>query len=503
MRVFSTIVAACTLAVTVTAVKVVPIGISRPIHKLPPIHKRAQTWTQELQNNLTGGGYHAEVEVGTPGQKVSLVIDTGSSDVWVIDSNADLCIDPDMQEVYGGGCIATYDPSDSSTYEIIDDGEDVFSIQYVDGSGAQGDYFQDTIAIGGTKIKSLQMGLATNTTINSGLLGIGFAANVAAKTPYSTIIDLLVEQGLIGLKAYSLYLNDLQSSTGTVLFGGIDTEKYIGDLQSVDIGEDSRSGTYSSFTVALSSLVGSQDGRSTEFFRSHPEALPVVLDSGTTLSYFPSMVTDKIYDAFNAVDDTSDSGLVYINCSYLNANITFDFQFGSSDGPVIRVPVDEMVLDNIPAYIDLGYLNKSELPFDNACSFGIQPNTGIYLLGDTFLRSAYVVYDLDNLKIALAQANVNATESNVIEIEAGGNIPNATGVVSHIEATATATGLPGTGNGSGNGSALPTVTVTSSAGASNTSNTGTRAVPAPDWQALGVAVVAGFSAMVGGLIIVL
>lgn len=50
------------------------------------------------------------------------------------------------------------------------------------------------------------MGLATVSTINSGLMGVGYAANVAAKDGYQNIIDLLQDQDLITIKAYSLWL---------------------------------------------------------------------------------------------------------------------------------------------------------------------------------------------------------------------------------------------------------------------------------------------------------
>lgn len=53
------------------------------------------------------------------------------------------------------------------------------------------------------------------------------------------------------------------------------------------------------------------------------------------------------------------------------------------------------------------------------------------VLGDTFLRSAYVVYDLQNNQISLAQTDFNATSSNVVEITASG-VPGATMVASPV-----------------------------------------------------------------------
>lgn len=190
-------------ATTATAQRVIPVTFSKPTSRLPALHKRAGTYSQELNNNLTGGGYYAQVTVGTPPQTVDLIVDTGSSDVWVLDSEADLCQSTRMQDYYGY-CLSTYDPDKSSTYSLVS--QNSFSIQYVDGSGSDGNYIKDTFSIGGADIEALQMGLATNSTINSGLLGIGFAANVAARTPYPNIMNLFQDQDLIAIQAYSLYL---------------------------------------------------------------------------------------------------------------------------------------------------------------------------------------------------------------------------------------------------------------------------------------------------------
>lgn len=99
---------------------------------------------------------------------------------------------------------AAVDPSSSSTYEELDDTP--FSISYLDESGANGTYFTDDFTVGGTTIKSLQMGLAQRSTINSGLMGVGYSTNVAAEESYPNIIDVLQEQDLISVKAYSLWL---------------------------------------------------------------------------------------------------------------------------------------------------------------------------------------------------------------------------------------------------------------------------------------------------------
>jgi hypothetical protein len=71
--------------------------------------------TESLQNNATGGDYIAQVTVGTPGQTQTLLLDTGSSDVWMLASTADLCTDPAVQSYYQtGGCSSTCKSSDGT-----------------------------------------------------------------------------------------------------------------------------------------------------------------------------------------------------------------------------------------------------------------------------------------------------------------------------------------------------------------------------------------------------
>ena len=61
----------------------------------------SSTVTESLTNNVTGGLYAASITVGTPPQKLTLQIDTGSSDVWVPVAGSDICDAPAAED---GGC---------------------------------------------------------------------------------------------------------------------------------------------------------------------------------------------------------------------------------------------------------------------------------------------------------------------------------------------------------------------------------------------------------------
>jgi elongation factor G len=53
--------------------------------------KRADTFEEVITNEQARGGYFSTCRLGTPGQNLTLQLDTGSSDIWVPDSAAQVC----------------------------------------------------------------------------------------------------------------------------------------------------------------------------------------------------------------------------------------------------------------------------------------------------------------------------------------------------------------------------------------------------------------------------
>lgn len=101
--------------------------------------------------------YFANVSLGTPAQKLRLVIDTGSSDLWVNAPNSTLCEEhKDYCDISG-----TYDSSDSSSVSFVSEN---FNITYADSSGASGNYLTDTVTIGGSTLKDFQFGVGYQST---------------------------------------------------------------------------------------------------------------------------------------------------------------------------------------------------------------------------------------------------------------------------------------------------------------------------------------------------
>ncbi|MCJ1243329.1 hypothetical protein MMC30_000526 [Trapelia coarctata] len=354
-------------------------------------------------DNTYGLFYYANISIGTPPQPIRVVIDTGSSDLWVLPSTSDLCFNETLCAMSG-----TYSVNSSSTYKYIDSN---FMIQYRDGSSASGDFITDTLTIGDVKVPNLQMGLGYFSFSPMNMWGIGYPRNEATdfypNTPFQMILA-----GVIKAPAYSLWLNDQNSGTGSILFGGVDSARYTGSLQTLDvvpaIPDDPAS--YYNLQVNLSSMSTTKDGQ-TVAVTSVDLPAPVILDSGSTSSYLPDTLVQTIYTTFGAKFDATESK-AFCPCSLASSSSTIDFRFL---GKTINVPIREFVRQ--PSALDP--LPDGET---GACKFDLRPTgypPGAFVLSDSFLRSAYVVFDLNNNQIALAQTVFDATGSNILEIVNG------------------------------------------------------------------------------------
>lgn len=338
---------------------------------LPPVEnkkKRAGTFEFPLDNK--GSYYLADIWVGSNGDKISVDVDTGSSDLWLIDS--------------ASGVSATdgsYDHSKSSSYKYVASG---FSIGYADGSYAKGDWVSDKVSLiedGSVSIPALEFGDATDTTITYGILGIGLPNLEAASTEYDNLPVSLKKQGYISKNAYSLYLNSAEATTGSVLFGGIDKAKYSGDLVSLPVTSSNRLNLdVKSFSIGDVTV---NTGVST------------TLDSGSTISYLNPDLLSQFASKLGLTYQDGDSPFYYWD----NCEDAGDLKV-SFDGVDITVPKSYVTSP-------LQYNDGSTSP---ACALLVLPDDRFNILGDNFLRNAYVVYDLDDMKISLAPVKYSTDE---------------------------------------------------------------------------------------------
>lgn len=202
------------------------------------------------------------VNITIGGQTVSVLIDTGSFELWVNPNCSS--VSPQGQHSASATALCEmsgqYDPSASKTSVDLD--ED-FSTQYGRGS-ANGTYFSDDIEIAGITVKNQRFAVANSSDQNpTGILGlgpdpyggfnnsepsIGEDLDTYMASPYSLLLTSMVSQGLINSRAFSLDLGSLQAPNGSLILGGVDKGRFQGTLQTFPLITESGTATLSNGT---------------------------------------------------------------------------------------------------------------------------------------------------------------------------------------------------------------------------------------------------------------
>lgn len=283
------------------------------------------------------------------------------------------------------------------------DSAPAFEIEYADGTGATGIWGTDNVKVSNTTVSDLSFAVVNETSSDVAVLGIGLSGLEMTYDPttrrnsyqYENLPLKLRSEGIIKKAAYSLYLGNNDAETGTILFGAVDNAKYEGTLKSLPIVNTLEDYGYLNaarleINIDSVNLKNSSGDLAVNYYK-----YPALLDTGSTLSYFPPGVISRLADALSLRYNSYYEAYL-IDCDYDNeGSIDFDFS-----GVKINAPLTDFVYET----------NSS-----SSCFFGILPGYSSYfLLGDNFLRNAYVVYDLEDLTISLAQ--VKHTDDEDIEM---------------------------------------------------------------------------------------
>ncbi|CAL9730224.1 aspartic proteinase 3 [Monosporozyma unispora] len=346
--------------------------------------------------------YSVELDIGTPAQNVTVLVDTGSSDLWVPGSDNPYCLGSSHSE------ISRHNKIDCSEYGTFNSGESStwsrnqsspwFYLHYGDTTFASGVWGQDHLHLEDLNVTGLSFAVANRTNSTMGVLGVGLPGleatnSVSNPSTYDNFPMVLRRAGATSSSAYSLYLNSLQETHGSILFGAVDHSKYTGSLYTiplVNIFQDYGYDAPIQFDVTLQGIGLSGDGNNNSTLST--TKMPALLDSGTTLTYLPQSILDDLANKIGA-HYSSRFGYYLVPCnSDATSSSAFDddtslvYDFG---GFHINTPLND-------------YLVQAT---KDTCILGLIPqdSNGV-ILGDTFLTHAYVVYDLDNLEVSMAQA---------------------------------------------------------------------------------------------------
>ncbi|ORX59539.1 acid protease [Hesseltinella vesiculosa] len=365
--------------------------------------------------------YIVNLQAGTPPKPFDVIIDTGSVEFWLATTGCPQSVCP----------VPLYNPSSSSTANVT---TTPAGIQYGLGS-ANGNYVTDTVSLGGLTIQKQQFIAVTNTTdtfvmggqpvdsgsvVASGLMGLAFDyGETWDHAAYPTIIDNLMNQKLISQAIFSIYLNFVNATgwSGEIIFGGIDSTKYTGQLSYAQVNtytvQTTPQPTYIYWTVMSPSLTVMNNSVSVAG-GSFLKPMAAMMDTGTTMSYIDVTTFTTIQKVLGAYLSPSPDSYGNYKLTTCNIPTSLTVQMGllgslqnsgasNSSNAMLTLRLYDMALKNP----------------DGSCTFGFSTmnyagggSSFDWLLGDTFLRNFYLVFDYGNYRIGFASAVPSASSTN-------------------------------------------------------------------------------------------
>ncbi|KZV73514.1 acid protease [Peniophora sp. CONT] len=328
-------------------------------------------------NIIDQGGdtsYLASINIGTPSQSLDVVLDTGSSDLWVA---TDRCTD----------CPSDTPKFDTTQSRTLNVSSQTVELSY--GSGQlNGTLLQDTVSLGPytvsgqvfTGAAQISDGLIDGSL--AGILGLAFQdISVSDTTPFW---QALINGGELSSPEMSFYLTrflDTATSAtetdpgGTFTLGGTNSSFYKGNIEFNAFPN----GTQPSFWLQTVSDL-TVNGNPVDI--TNPAGNIAAIDTGTALLGGPTAAVRAFWAQVNGSQELSEqnAGFWEFPCT---TDISSTLAFGGTAWPI---SAEDMNLGQIEEGLCVGAL------FDLTQGAMTSPSTPQWIVGDTFLKNVYTVF---------------------------------------------------------------------------------------------------------------
>lgn len=303
------------------------------------------------------------VEVGTPPQRLPLLLDSGSSSFWVPSSSC-----PSL------GCQlhSSFNPELSSSY-LPDDIQ--FEVEYRSG-WILGEYAYDTVHLLNLTIPHMTLGLVTKELGNAffslpfaGILGLGFGT-----TDYPSLLDKLVSLQVLRRNIVGMYLSPSPQKAGEIRFGEVNPayvrSKWVyasvvsRQFWDVEVEEVVVNGVVTAVCQELREV------------RQH---CVVAIDTGTAILAGPTSFVSEVQN------------LLPIRPDCTGADEFGDIEILIAGETVTLKPEDYVIYED-------GECKLALMPMD------VSPPRGpLIVLGGVFLRKFYTVLDRDSSRVGFSE----------------------------------------------------------------------------------------------------
>ncbi|OAX43168.1 acid protease [Rhizopogon vinicolor AM-OR11-026] len=371
--------------------------------------QRRSTGYNSIVDQQFDSSYYGTLAIGTPAESFDVILDTGSSDLWVTGSSCGTAC----------GTSATLNPSSSSTFQNL---TTPFSIKYGSGN-AEGYLGQDVVQMAGFSVSNQSFavvdlvsdGLLTSPM--SGLLGLAWSS--LAKSQQTPFWQTLAASNAwdsplfaVQLTRYSNASNAKTPEPGGVLNMGTcytNSSLYTGSIEYIDIP-----GTPSYWYLPLDSLT--VQGNSITITSGTTAAI----DTGTTNIGGPASSIQAIYA--NIPDSQPATGEWEGYYTYpCSTTVNVELSFGESTWSIS------------PADFAFSRITSTSTECLGAF-FELTTDTDpAWIIGDAFLKNVYSVFRYNPASVGFANLSSVAIAENGV----GGTVPSAT--IGAVSATVVST----------------------------------------------------------------
>ncbi|ODN94323.1 endopeptidase [Cryptococcus wingfieldii CBS 7118] len=426
------------------------------------ITKRADNGEISLTDHNLDTSYSASLSVGTPAQTLDIVLDTGSSDLWLASDKCSTTACSSMDE---------YSLSNSSTAVNLSTS---FSIEY--GSGkASGALVQDLVTLGGYSVASQTFAACDSVSTGllstgvSGIMGLSWQALAYSKaTPWWIT---LAKSSTWSQPLFAFYLaryrnvagaTAKETDGGTATFGYLDSSLYTGDVTYVDVDDDAQ---YWQIEMASATIQGSSISLNSSYNM-------VAIDTGTTLIGGPQSIVAEIYSKIDGARRMTGSYASYYEYP-CNTSVELDLTFG---GYTVEITDQDFNLGRYSS--DTSMCTGAVYVQSLSSSSPVQ-----WIVGDAAIKNTYTVFRYNPAAVGFAALAGSVTSSEAAQSTTIADISSVLAAASN-SATASSSATASTTSASSS-SAATSSTATSSEAASATSKAASVSSEAPHVVSVG------------------
>lgn len=277
---------------------------------------------------------------------------------------------------------STIGSTDSTSFK---EGSDTFSIGYNTGQ-VEGSVVTDYVSFAGLNI-SMQFGVADTTSDDfddypmDGILGLG-RDSTDSGLAVPTFMQMVKKDKSIKNNLFAMHLDRHAdgNADGELTFG-IDDTRYTGDINYIKTDNDIKDWKIPADDISV-------NGKSLGI-----SGCDAIIDSGTTYMFIPPTAAKSIFEKIEGATLSSGGDIYHLPCDTTD---TISLVFNKVSYAIS--PKDYVAKSKDGSYCYSHIIAQAATGDDTT-----------WLLGDTFLKNVYTVYDMDNARIGkLSSAHVRA-----------------------------------------------------------------------------------------------